>query len=117
MTGIRKHLAQGIPEAKGAVAYGKFGGRLQASFLQPSQQLSPTGFGLPVAVLNSYQLLMAMLSDADNYQQAKPVIQADIAVHAVCPPIDVTRLAQIPPLPILVLIKPLRLEPGHRVGR
>ena len=69
MPGIRKHLAQGFPEAQCAVANSQPGRRLQATFPQVREQLPPTGFRLPVAVLNGYQLLVAMLGHADERGQ------------------------------------------------
>src|SRR5690554_54445 len=117
MPGVRKYLAQGLPEAQCAVTNSQFGRGLKATFPQIREQLSPTGFGLPVAVLDSHQLLVTMLGHADDHQQAEPVIQTDVAVHAVSPPVHIALLAQVSALPVLVLIKPLCLEPGYRVSR
>lgn len=76
---------------------------------QAGEQLSPASFGLPVAIFNRDQLLAAVLGDPDNHQQAEPVIQADIAVDTVGPPINVTLLAQVSPLPVPVVIPPINI--------
>ena len=116
MPGFRKHLAQRFPEAQSPVAYGQLGRMIQATFPQASEQLTPAGFRLPVAIFNSHQLLVAVLSDPNDHQQAEPVIQADIAVDTVRPPVNVALLAQVTVTPLLVLLQPLGLEPGHRIG-
>ncbi|EGV27657.1 hypothetical protein ThidrDRAFT_4532 [Thiorhodococcus drewsii AZ1] len=58
-----------------------------------------------------------MLGDADDHQQAHPIILAHIAVDAVGPPIDVTPIAEVALAPAPMLLAPLLLETHDRVGR
>tara|TARA_R110002074_G_scaffold81749_2_gene183036 strand:- start:377 stop:724 length:348 start_codon:yes stop_codon:yes gene_type:complete len=78
---------------------------LQVSFsLQTGEQLSPTGVGYPVAIFNGHQFRVTRFGNTNDYQQAESVTQADIAVHAIRPTVDIALLAQVPLLPAPVLL-------------
>jgi len=59
--------------------------------LQTGEQLSPTVVGFPVAIFNGHQFRVTRFVNTNDYQQVESVTQADIAVNAIHPPVDIVR--------------------------
>ena len=115
--GGREDVPEGGPEAERPVAHGQHGAG-QAPLAQAAQQGRPGLLRLPVAVGQGDQLLGAVGADADDDQAAQPVLlQADVEVHPVYPPVHVVGARQVPAGPALVLVLPGLGEPGDRRGR
>jgi len=70
-----------------------------------------------MAILHGDELFAPMFGDADDHQQAQPIVQAHGAVDPVGPPVDVAPIAEIALAPGTMLLEPLLLEPRDGVGR
>ena len=87
---LGEDVAQGGPEAQGAVAGGQ-GRRHQAALTQVAQQLLPALGRLAVAVREGHQLLGPVRAHAHDDQAAQAVLlEADTEVDAIHPPVDVS---------------------------
>ena len=84
---------------------------------EAQQQGCPTQFRLPIARLQAQQFFIPLVRDADDDQNALPLIGTNIEINAIGPDIDVALLSQGPLLPVLVLSAPLRFQTTNRGGR
>jgi hypothetical protein len=73
--------------------------------------------GLPVAIADGDQLLVAVGGRPHQHQDALPILfQADVEMDAVGPDVDVVLAGQRPLAPGVVFLLPDGLEPGDGVG-
>ena len=84
---------------------------------QPHEQLAPACFRLSIAIFDSDQLFVPVPGHPDHNQQTRSVIHAHVAVYPIDPSVDVTALAKVSLVPLLVLVTPTLLESADGVGR
>lgn len=113
----RVDLAQRLLEAQRAVTDRQPRRFCQTTFSQAREQLFPTGLRLSMTIFDGYQFLVAMCRDTNDYQQTETIIHADVAVDAICPPVDVAAARQVPLTLGLVFVEPLGFQSRDRVGR
>jgi hypothetical protein len=117
-SGVAELLAQGGPEAEGTVADSQLRTFLQSPVLEIEHQVPPADLAFAIAVRHRDQLLGAVGQRAHDHEDAGPLIlEPDIEVDAVGPPVDVAPVAQIPLVPLFILRLPALLQPSDRVGR
>ena len=111
---LREHLAQGRPEPQGAVTDGHYR-RGQAPLLEAAEHLRPAVGGLPVPVGDRNELLGPVGADPHDDQATQPVLlQADVEVDPVGPPVHIVERLQAAPRPPLVLGLPCLGESADR---
>ncbi len=117
LAGLAVDLAQRLPEAERAVADGELRRYRQAAALEVEQQLQPALLALAVAVAQADDVLVADLVGADDHQQALLVVlEAGLEVDAIGPEVDIALGREIAPQPVLVLRRPVRLQPADGGG-
>jgi hypothetical protein len=85
---------------------------------QAPAQISPGLGGLPIAIRQGHQLLGLIGANPDDHQAAPPVVlQADVEVDAVDPPVHVVDARKVQGRPAHVLGLPGLGEPADARGR
>ena len=115
--GLGEDEPERLPEPERPVADGHHRG-FHAAVTQVTQQRLPGIGGLPVALSDGDELLVAVLAHSDDDKSAQAgLLEANVEVHAVDPDVDVVPIGKRPVHEGLVLGLPGHTEAPDRRGR